>query len=237
LKRYSLGSIRLFRVNYMGRYFQLNLLSLLTLALLSIEAEAGPPKSGNSGGNTMTFVPPTDGAPSRRVGAGTRSNEIMDNGVIRLIVPAGGGVTASASPILVWNFSKDVDGELRLELTDVQSQKPWLIFRETGQWKTGLTGLSLADFGVSMEKGQILDWKMSFVPSGRSHALPEVRSFVEYTSADPPQVNADNAMRTFATSGYWFDAVAAGIRVSASDAIELTDPVNIEALLTSVRSE
>ena len=218
----------------MGWLQQSILLGFLALASFSSMVGAGTPSSSN--GN-ITFVPPTDGAPSGRVGAGTRSNEARDNGLIRLIVPAGGGETANGSPTLVWAFSQKVDGELRLELSDARSQKTWLIFRETGQWKAGLTGLSLADFGIAMKRGQILHWRMSFRLADGSGPEPEVGSFVEFTSADPPQANAANAMRAFATSGLWFDALAAGIRLSASDAIEMTDPANVEALLASAGTE
>jgi Domain of Unknown Function (DUF928) len=220
-------------VDSMGRHLQQVLFGFLALISIIIDTAADTPNSGNGNASAVTFVPPTDGAPSRRVGAGTRSGAVLDNGIIKLIVPAGGGETASASPTLVWNFSHDVDGELRLELTDAANQKSWLIFRETGKWKTGLNGLSLADFGIAMKKGQILDWRMTFVPTGGSDPLPEVQSFVEYTSAVLPHAAAASAMRAFGASGLWFDALAAGTRLSVSDAIEMTDPVNVKALLVS----
>ncbi len=221
----------------MGRHLQSILLGFLAFAGLSNVAGAGTLSSSNGNSTAATFVPPSDGPPAGRVGAGTRETEALDNGLIKLIVPAGGGKTANGSPTLVWAFSQNVDGELRLELSEARSQKPWLTFRETGQWKAGLTGLSLADFGIAMTKGQILHWKMSFLPADGSGPEPAVGSFVEFISTDPPQADAASAMRAFAASGLWFDALAAGIRLSALDTIEMTDPANVEALLASAGAE
>ena len=67
--------------------------SVLIFALMT----GGAALAQEASSNRVSFVPPKDGPPAGRVGAGTRSADKSDGGLIKLVVPAGGGQTALTS--------------------------------------------------------------------------------------------------------------------------------------------
>jgi Domain of Unknown Function (DUF928) len=213
--------------------------SLCAVALVVglVAAPARAETSGNSGesdtiqGGEVAFIPPKDGSPEDRVGAGTR-NFSAESGALTLLVPRGGGETSKASPLFVWYLAQDTEGRVRFELeVKGRLQK---IYEKSRKWKAGLYGLSLRPFWVTLKPGRPLRWSVTVIPA--TAALPTVRaeSLIERVSSDrvPPQFeDPHDAMRALAAAGLWFDALEKGVALSSSGEVRVRSGDDLRGLL------
>ena len=153
----------------------------------------------------IVFVPPVDGAPVERIGAGTRGSG-SPSADLKLMVPPGGALTGSPAPALYWWIAKPYDGTLQVTLTRDGTDTPLLDMAEKVSLKAGLNTIALKDFGVRLKAGDIYRWSVS-LPAGTPKAT--ATSYVEYRETkvaahDSPAKTA----KALAGAGLWYDAFA-----------------------------
>lgn len=153
----------------------------------------------------MVFVPPVDGAPAERIGAGTRGSNARGER-LKLIVPLGGGITKSPSPVLYWWIASPYKGKLEFKLDRDGADAPLLDSAEDVSLEAGLNTLSLGDFGVRLQEGDIYRWSLTLA-NGDPKA--EATSYVEFrnTKVASHDSSAKNA-KELANAGLWYDAFA-----------------------------
>lgn len=153
----------------------------------------------------VVFMPPVDGAPAERIGAGTRGSNARGER-LKLIVPLGGGITKSPSPVLYWWIAAPYQGKLQFKLDRDGSDSPLLDSAEDVSLQAGLNTLSLGDFGVRLQEGDIYRWSLTLA-AGDLQA--EATSYVEYrdTKVATHDSLAKNA-KELANAGLWYDAFA-----------------------------
>ncbi|MCP5082151.1 MAG: DUF928 domain-containing protein [Alphaproteobacteria bacterium] len=153
----------------------------------------------------VVFVPPVDGAPAERIGAGTRGSGSPSDR-LKLIVPQGGALSSSTSPVLYWWIAAPYKGKLQLSLTRDGTDAPLLDAVEDVSLKAGLNTLSLGDFGVRLQAGDIYRWSISLAGGDLNESA---FSYVEFRKTDVASGGnpAKNA-KALAGAGIWYDAFA-----------------------------
>ncbi len=177
----------------------------LGLAFGQLTTFSAPVAAQTTEAAEIVFVPPVDGAPVERIGAGTRGSGSPSD-QLKLIVPQGGALSASPSPVLYWWIAAPYKGKLQLTLTRDGTDAPLLDAVEQVSLKAGLNTVSLGDFGVRLQAGDIYRWSLSLVGGELNETAA---SYVEYretevASNDSPAKQAHE----LAKAGVWYDAFA-----------------------------
>lgn len=153
----------------------------------------------------FVFVPPVDGAPVERIGAGTRGSTSQGER-LKLLVPLGGGLTKTPSPVLYWWIASPYKGKLQFRLNRDGADAPLLDSAEDVSLKAGLNTLNLGDFGVRLQAGDIYRWSLSLAAGD---VKAEAATYVEYREVKVAShdSSAKNA-KELANAGLWYDAFA-----------------------------
>ncbi len=153
----------------------------------------------------IVFVPPVDGAPAERIGAGTRGTG-SPSAQLKLMVPKGGALTGSESPALYWWNAKPYDGMLTVTLTRDGTDTPLLNLEEKVTLQGGLNTISLGDVGVRLKAGDIYRWAVSIVAGNRTVTQS---SYIEFRKSDMSATASSAKMaKALAGAGLWYDAFA-----------------------------
>ncbi len=214
---------------------------LATMVLLAgtgaAEEPETPPEQQASASETppppLAFIPPKEGAPAGRVGAGTRGSE-QDGDLITLLVPEGGGLTTLEKPPLVWHLSADFDGTMVAELEELLPGG-WRVARSSeGRFRKGFHALDLARSGVVLAPGRIYRWSVSAVETSSGQVVEDEAGLVERTESRPaPAGDPADALRAAAESGLWFDALVPLFSLTLSGQARLEEPDLFAALAIS----
>jgi len=170
------------------------------------------------------YTPPQVGAPSRRVGGGTRGTEKLP--FLAVMVPETIAYTLDPQPTLYWALSDMVNRPIEVMLLEttpssVEGMQP-LLEKKIQVKQAGIQKLSLAEHGVNLKPGVEYEWFVSLIGEQRSQdvitsgVLKHVKSSVEITTKQPPQSIADcmsqmsksNEYQKFFACGAWYDGLA-----------------------------
>lgn len=159
------------------------------------------------------YVPPRRGAPTTRVGGGTRSGS-QGTPSVEVLAPPHTGLTGKAAPTLYWWLSNDYQGPLELVVTPRDETEPLMKRRMDDTFRAGLHALDLAANDVILEPGKVYQWSVALVRDDerRSHDVVAIAT-IERTQASASQEPGD-----LAAAGLWYDAVEALSRAAESDA-------------------
>lgn len=208
--------------SYFMHTFLALLCSLLLLPVNLVYADDKP-----------VYNPPETGAPTRRMGAGTRS--AGDGFTFFVIAPEHTGYVMNAQPVLHWFTSKPIQ-QARFRLQQVSPMKPSPVLEVAlSADKAGVQAVNLAAHQVQLQYDVIYEWSVSLpaLPSSRSTPL---------TSATlkrvPPSPNLNQSIAkakkgtalypVYARSGFWYDAISnlsALIEARPEDTVLLTHRV------------
>ncbi len=178
-----------------------------------------------------SYMPPQLGAPSRRVGGGTRGVEKLP--FLAVMVPETIAYTLDPQPILYWALSEMVERPIEILIVEtnpssVEAMQP--VLEETIEVEqAGIQKLALADYGVQLKPGVEYEWFVSLSGKQRSQdvitsgVLKHVETSVQLATQQPPQSMAECLAKTHTASEYqkffacgaWYDGLA-----SLSSAIE-----------------
>lgn len=163
------------------------------------------------------FVPPDIGAPSERLGAGTR--EIVGTTeALLLLVPEGGGLTTSGTPPLVWYLSNGFRGKVTTQISAPGASG--VVLERNGPLPKGYYSLDLRRSDFRLKEGVIYVWKVVLSEDDLVVAVAE--SLVERVGAtdeDPGQ------------AGIWFDALAPLVYIDLSGRVRVSDQLALTQLL------
>jgi len=199
------------------RVLALTLLLLLapSLPIAADEAAAdGEPavESDVAPGAPPPFQPPLMGAPAGRVSAATRGDLRLD-GILAIVAPAGGGLTASGQPVLTWHLAEATEAALRLEIVANGTTEPWLVWRDDDGLEAGFHRLDLGSLGLRLPAGKIFLLRLT-LESPDGSATASVESYLERVAADAAveaalAAPADDptALATLAAAGLWWDYI------------------------------
>ncbi len=179
------------------------------VALLAVGALlSGTPAVAATSSDVPVYKPPPRGAPSGRVGMGTRGMHPPPQ--IWALAPEHTGLTTRDQPSLYWYVSKPV--AVRIEITAVSNQGVATVL-ETGVASPaagGVQKMDLARYGILLQPGIEYRWSVILEsdPRQRSNsaaierivASPELAKRIEAT---PRTKHA----AVFAEEGIWYDAV------------------------------
>ncbi|MCK5091490.1 MAG: DUF928 domain-containing protein [Gammaproteobacteria bacterium] len=178
---------------------------------------SGSAKSGLSAQITRmpSYTPPRRGAPSTRVGGGTRG---IDREVPSLyaLAPDHVGLTGSEQPTLSWYMSKPTTMRFEFLLIDEEGIEPLLeITLDSNKLKAGIQGVNLADYGVRLKPGAQYQWSVALVPDAKhrssdiiSGGMIERRIVGDSVAARLQKAGTQEDAFIYAEEGYWYDAVS-----------------------------
>jgi len=163
----------------------------------------------------VLYRPPRRGAPSGRVGGGTRGagREVF---VLSVLAPDHTGLTVAGQPTFYWYISSSTSLPMEITVTDPRSTQPVLEARVPEPVAPGVHRLRLADHGIRLSAGVEYSWSVAVVPDP-DHRARDIVAGGRIEIVDPPAglrerlARAGEAERAaiFADAGLWYDAVAA----------------------------
>lgn len=164
-----------------------------------------PDVGASSASPLLKFSPPLRGAPSSRLGGGTRSMQTLV-----LIAPKTDPYTTKAQPTLYWFLPKAVSGKLVLVLTHVANGTVVAERAFEGSFERGIYGINLAQLGISLNENDKYEWS---VRSGSNGSAIATSALIQRVSATETLKRAlagsADAVDAYAAAGMWYDAIAA----------------------------
>jgi hypothetical protein len=218
--------------------------ALGALAWLFFAGDAIAQQQGNQmdqpAQKTPVYKPPLRGAPSSRVGGGSRGVG-DDSPVLAVIAPDHTGLTLQEQPTLYWYVSKKVPAHVEITVIDDVSIKPLLEKNLDTPVGPGIQGLRLKDYGINLQPGIEYRWHVAIVvdPNQRSNdiiASGTIKRIVNSESMRQKLTHAQGnaAVAAYAEEGIWYDAIAALMAQMDADPLNQELQQQYQALLQQV---
>jgi hypothetical protein len=204
----------------------------LVLALAGASPAAAQQKAAPSGSATGApdlpiYVPPDLGAPSARVGGGTRGAPGGSLPSLEVLAPDHVALTAQKQPTLYFYLSADTSHPLEFSIRRDDALEPLKEIQLPGPHREGIHALSLAAQGVSLEPDADYRWFVSLVPDPARRSNDVLAGGMIRRREPPAQLGqrlegAGPSQAAFmqAESGLWYDALASlarGIEAAPAD--------------------
>ena len=188
---------------------------------LAFAVSAAPEKNGKTNAtppaaakDTPVYKQPMRGAPSSRVGGGTRGDDGSGSVVLTVLAPEHTGRTSKDQPALYWYISKPVNTHVELTVIDEVSVKPLLETNVAIPSRAGIQSLRLTDHGVRLKPGVEYQWSAALV-TDQAQRSNDVVSSGTIAYVVPPadlkqrlaQTNPETLAFIHAEAGYWYDAI------------------------------
>jgi hypothetical protein len=200
----------------------ITILAIITEVIFLPQAIAGSPTTSeikpnksNSAMKMPMYQPPRRGAPSIRVGGGTRgiSGEMPS---IHVLAPDHVGLTENEQPTLSWYMSKP--GSMRVEVLVVNENAidPILEIKiDAAKLKEGIQSINLADYGVKLKPGLQYQWSVVLTPEKGHHSgdiassgMIELKKLTSSVKSKLKKSKSQEDVFIYAQEGYWYDAMA-----------------------------
>lgn len=196
-----------------------------TISLLAQESES----SQQADPDEVIFIPPTIGAPADRVGAATRDVG-QEAGVLDLLVPAGGGVTALGKPPLIWHLAENFSGQMSAQLAPIGSPQNGVGISGNGRFRKGFYALDLSRSEFVLEPGSIYVWTVVLAEPEAGTVIATVTNYVERVAAPEPAAEDVSAL---AAEGFWFDALRPFVEIELSGKVRVNRNAGFASLVRS----
>lgn len=192
--------------------------AMSTIALIFFAGYAAAQQQGSAQAQSEpqvpSYKPPMRGAPSSRVGGGSRGAG-DDSPVVAVIAPDHTGLTLQEQPTLYWYVSKKVPIRVELTVVDDVSVKPLLEKNLDTPVGPGIQSLSLKDYGISLKTGVEYRWYAALVvdPNQRSNdilASGTIKRIVPSEATRDKLARAQGlaAVAAYADEGIWYDSIS-----------------------------
>lgn len=165
------------------------------------------------------YTPPFRGAPSSRVGGGTRApGDPLPS--LAVLTPEHTGLTLQEQPVLYWYLSQTATQPVAVTVNSPKRIEPLLELRLEPPVPAGLHSLRLAEHDVRLTPGVLYEWFVSLLidaenPSkevvaggGIERVAPTDERKQKVDAALQQATSEAETWRIYATSGLWYDAVA-----------------------------
>ena len=189
----------------------------IILAQLSYKPPVrGAPSTRVGGGSRSGWAPPMRGAPSTRVGGGSRSAGF--NLRLNVLAPSETGYTLQGQPTVYWFASEAIDSPVELTVVSTESlraaSKPALEITLKPPIAKGVHALRLAEYGVTLKPDVEYQWFVAVVrdPAQRSNDVL-AGGTIKRVAADPAmqsklkQTAPAQLPGVYAEGGIWYDAI------------------------------
>jgi hypothetical protein len=170
-----------------------------------------------AGTRFIIYVPPDLGAPSARVGGGTRGDDdatLEPLPHLEVLAPDHVAVTTEKQPTLYWFVSESTSHPVEFSIRKEGALEPLKEVRLLGLHRKGVHALSLKERGVSLELDADYRWFVSLVPDPGRRSNDVLASGMIRRRDPTPQLRqrldqADEEERAFiyGESGIWYDAL------------------------------
>jgi hypothetical protein len=151
----------------------------------------------------LSFKPPKVGAPSTRIGGGTRgSNLAMID--LQTLAPAQTALTSQASPTLYWYISDTSPSPVEITLNLEKEGEPIVEKTLPPIIKAGIQAINLEELNVELEIGKEYRWSVALVANSEQH------SGDIFTSATIRRETSSIALKNtaeLAAAGFWYDVL------------------------------
>jgi hypothetical protein len=189
---------------------------LVAVATTVVPGAAQEPKSGSqtTTATAPVYKPPLRGAPSGRVGGGTRSGSARDMFVLSALVPEDSGLTVSEQPVLYWYISNTTTLPVEVAISDPRATQPLLETRLPSPVQPGLHRIKLADHGVRLAPGIAYRWSVTVISDANRRSRDILAGGV-IERVEPPaglreklaERDRDEYPFVYAQAGLWYDAL------------------------------
>jgi hypothetical protein len=159
-----------------------------------------------------TYKPPSRGAPSARVGGGTRSIQFPVRQLVAVLAPDHPGLTTREQPSLYWYVSQPVASRVAITAMGDSSAKPMLELTIGAPASAGVQKIDLALHGVRLQPGVEYRWNVSIdvgptqrSSSGRIQRVALSPELAKRLEEAPKSAH----VAVYAEQGIWYDAIAA----------------------------
>lgn len=151
----------------------------------------------------LTYKPPQTGAPTMRIGGGTRGTSSAPV-QLQVLAPLQTAFTAQPQPVLYWYQSQTQATSVEIAITQEGVDTPLLDKILPPIEKTGLQRFALRDAGIALQAGQEYRWSIAIVNDSEQRSGDIVASAtIRYQPPNTPLQSVEQ----LAESGYWYDAL------------------------------
>lgn len=192
------------------RYFYLCslMVSSLVFPLPSFAADtpSNPPAPTTA---VPEYKPVVSGAPTRRVGGGTRGNATAPL-MIAVLTPEQAGKTLNPSPKLYWAIYSKQSQKITLSLND--PNKPEAVLEKVlPAVKEGIHSFDLAAEGIKLSKDVEYEWSVTVMNADGSLSNSYSSGSIIYVNKPASLENElkgkDAPAFVYAKQGFWYDAL------------------------------
>lgn len=182
---------------------------ITALAMLVIAAPlSGTLTGGALAADLPAYKPPSRGAPSARVGGGTRS--MVPPQQIWALAPDHTGLTTREQPTLYWYLTKPTATHLELRAAGDQAVKPLLELTIPSPSSPGVQKLDLARHGIRLQAGAEYRFSVTVESdprqrssSGRIQRVDPSPALAKRLEGTPKAAH----VAAYAEEGIWYDAI------------------------------
>jgi hypothetical protein len=161
------------------------------------------------------YKPPLRGAPSGRVGGGTRGITERESFFLQVLAPDHVGLTIQDQPRLYWYISKPVPYSIEFTIVERKAEKP-LFEKIIKDLNTGgIQVISLANYGVHLQKYVRYKWFVTIVTDTERRSKDILAGGIITRVDVPPSLSAklqeasSSVPNIYAEEGFWYDALEA----------------------------
>jgi len=198
-------------------------LGVFVSALLLVTSLHGECADAEAKSSKITYVPPNRGAPTSRVGGGTRGSG-GPQVALRVLAPEETGLSATDQPSLYWFVSPNQNVRLELTIAEEDAIDPMLEQELSAGGEHAIGMLDLSKSAVHLQPNVEYQWSVSVVvdpaerskdvmASGRLRYVPAPKGVEDSTRGLPSVEQA----AVWAKAGYWYDALNIVASVAKSD--------------------
>lgn len=159
----------------------------------------------------IAFNPPNRGAPSRRLGGGSRGNQ--NQLLMAALAPPQAGFTAQAQPTLYWFISQLVKAPVDLVVTLPNEENPVLETHLNSPRQPGIQAIDLAKLGIKLKPNVEYQWSVAVINDDDHRSADNfIAGTVVRTTANTNdlvhcQQHGQTSAAHYADQGLWYDAL------------------------------